>query len=411
MKLTKKEIDRIERPVSGQVFHWDDELKGFGIRVTPTGISYVARGSVRGSARRPRITLGRHGPLTPDMARTEAKKALADMARGIDRRREEQVTRLASVTLEQAYLAYVQSKPLADKTRRDYDRAMRCAAAPWRKLPLLKVTGGMVSKRFDEVSADGPAQANQMFRFLRALFGWAMWKFAHDDGTPLIPANPCDILSKLKRWNRVARRERHVEAEQLARFMEALQHTPQDCEQRLAVKDLCAVLILTGLREQEGCGLLWEDVDLEKQVLRVRHTKNHRDHVLPIGSWLTARLLARRERGGSLKFVFPADNRSGHLMHHRKHVLAIVQASGVEFRLHDLRRTFASIVNHHLERSLSAYTIKRLMNHSSGNDVTAGYIQHPVETLRQPMEMVEAFVLRCAGIQPSGAITALLKAA
>jgi hypothetical protein len=60
-------------------------------------------------------------------------------------------------------------------------------------------------------------------------------------------------------------------------------------------------------------------------------------------------------------YAAPAPNNCGHLMYHRKHVLAIVEASGVEFRLHDLRRTFASIVNHHLGRSLSAYTIKRLM--------------------------------------------------
>lgn len=74
MKLTKRVIDGIARPGAGQVFYWDGELKGFGVRVTATGISYVARGSVRGSGRRPRLTIGRHGPLTPEMARAEAKK-------------------------------------------------------------------------------------------------------------------------------------------------------------------------------------------------------------------------------------------------------------------------------------------------------------------------------------------------
>jgi hypothetical protein len=33
---------------------------------------------------------------------------------------------------------------------------------------------------------------------------------------------------------------------------------------------------------------------------------------------------------------------------------------------------------------LSQYTIKRLMDHPTGGDVTAGYIQHPVESLREP---------------------------
>ena len=84
-------------------------------------------------------------------------------------------------------------------------------------------------------------------------------------------------------------------------------------------------------------------------------------------------------------------------MNHRKDVLALCKQSGVEFRFHDLRRTFASIVNHHLERSLSSYTVKKLLNHASGADVTAGYIQFGAEDLREPMQLVENFVLKCAG--------------
>lgn len=60
---------------------------------------------------------------------------------------------------------------------------------------------------------------------------------------------------------------------------------------------------------------------------------------------------------------------------------------------------------------MSAYTVKRLMNHSSGGDVTAGYIQHPVETLREPMEMVERFVLRSAGMLESAPVLEMRKAA
>src|SRR4051812_46082377 len=79
MKVTKREIDKITLPAQGQKFYWDDALQGFGLRVTPSGISYVVQGTVRGGGRRPRITLGRHGPLSPDMARGEARKALGEM--------------------------------------------------------------------------------------------------------------------------------------------------------------------------------------------------------------------------------------------------------------------------------------------------------------------------------------------
>jgi integrase len=409
MKLTKREIDRLVRPTTGQKLYFDDELKGFGVRLTPTRLTYVAQGRVNG--RTVRVTIGTHGAWTPEAARTEARKALVDMDRGIDHNRQARAQQLAGITLEQAYAAYVSGKTLAPNTRHDYERAMRGTFEAWRHLELTAITGGMVTRLFERESARGGTQANRSFRFLRALLGWSIWKYARDDGTQLLPANPCDVLSKLKLWNHVQRRERHVQQHQLTNFMRAVEHDADDCQQRRATKDLCALLVLTGLREQEGCGLRWADVDIENRLITVRNTKNGKDHTLPIGRWLANRLAHRRAATGKSPFVFPADNVAGHLMYHRKHVLAIVKASGVEFRLHDLRRTFASIVNHHLERSLSQYTIKRLLNHSSGGDVTAGYIQHPVETLREPMEMVERFVLRSAGMLASAPVLEMRQAA
>jgi integrase len=95
------------------------------------------------------------------------------------------------------------------------------------------------------------------------------------------------------------------------------------------------------------------------------------------------RLSRSQRRGTSAAIVERASSRFG-------------EAAGVDLRLHDPRRTFASIVNHHLERSVSAYTIKRLLNHSVDGDVIAGYLQFTVEALREPMEMVEQLVLKDA---------------
>ena len=166
MRLTKKKIDRVVPPATGQVIYWDDDLAGFGLRVTPTRMTYISQGRVDG--RTVRVTLGRHGPLTPGMARNEARKRLGDMARGIDHNRRARSERLAGVTLSQAYRAYIASKALADNTQRDYERAMRIGFPAWADMPIVQITGGMVSRRFEELSADGPAKANQMGRFLRA---------------------------------------------------------------------------------------------------------------------------------------------------------------------------------------------------------------------------------------------------
>ena len=72
-------------------------------------------------------------------------------------------------------------------------------------------------------------------------------------------------------------------------------------------------------------------------------------------------------------------------------VLKVVELSGVSFTLHDLRRTFATIAD---SLDLSAYALKRLLNHKMGNDVTAGYIMRDVERLRKPMQQITNFLIK-----------------
>ena len=57
----------------------------------------------------------------------------------------------------------------------------------------------------------------------------------------------------------------------------------------------------------------------------------------------------------SQNYLFAANNRLGHLKDHRKAVKQISQDCGVEFSLHDLRRTFASIVENDIGLNISEY--------------------------------------------------------
>ena len=129
-------------------------------------------------------------------------------------------------------------------------------------------------------------------------------------------------------------------------------------------------------------------------------TKNHRKHVLPMGYWLENFIKGLCEGLKDDDYLLPAGNKSGHIKDHRKIIQEISQESGIDFTLHDLRRTFTTIVDHYLTKSFSKYVIKRLLNHSQNDDVTAGYVSFDIEPLREPMQMVEDFILAQAGVTP-----------
>jgi integrase len=402
MKLNKTTVDGIRHPVSGQQFYWDDELQGFGLRVTPTRKTYIAQRRVAG--RTVRVTIAQHGIYTPDKARRAALKRLGEMVGGADINRDKKREQAQGTTLKDAYEDYIVSKRFSPNTLRDYEKAMRLGFDDWADRKIVGINRNMIEARFDKLSQASQAQANQMFRFLRALLNYSMEKYADSEGNALIPSNPCNRLKTLHKWHRIKPRTGRIEPERIKQWFSALTPASDDTPHRNAVRDFCILLILTGLREQEGARLQWNDVDLIGKRITIRNPKNGHVHILPIGTWLVDLLGRRRLEAGLSDFVFPASNKAGHLRNHRRDVLAICKQSGVEFRLHDLRRSFASIVNHHLGQSLSTFTIKRLLNHSSGSDVTADYIQFGPDDLRQPMQLVEDFVLRCAGIRTTGDI-------
>ena len=84
MKLTKRAVAGVERDPARDVYLWDEEVRGFGLRVKPSGVrSFIVQyRNASGVSRR--ITIGQAGILTVEEARNLAKRALADVIKGGD---------------------------------------------------------------------------------------------------------------------------------------------------------------------------------------------------------------------------------------------------------------------------------------------------------------------------------------
>ena len=392
VKITKSNVDKI--PLSDKVvFYRDTDLIGFGIKANPTKLVYIVEAKVNGRAIRKNIA--EVGKLTPDEARKEAKKLLGDMAKGVDIVKKQKKDKQRKTTLQQAYEDYIKLKNLSPGTVSRYENSMNLDFNDWKNKPIASINREMIERRFKEVSKRSPAIANADFRFLRALLNFAMEQYAVD-GEPLIPSNPCLRLTILKLWNRVERRQTYIHPEKIQAFFHVLQPRESDTEYMKTVKNQCLFILFTGCRDQEAGSLRWENVDFDLKTVTFVKTKNHKKHVLPMGNYLYDFMKKLKEKSKS-PFVFPANNQSGHIENQRKAIKALVELSGIQFTLHDIRRTFASVANNHII-GMTNFTLKKLLNHSE-SDVTAGYIQFEVESLRRPMQMIEDYILEQASIE------------
>ncbi len=81
-RITKRTVDALESGERERVV-WDDDLKGFGVRVHPTGRRvYIVKTRYRG--RPVKVTIGPHGVVAPAEARTRAAEIMSDARAGKD---------------------------------------------------------------------------------------------------------------------------------------------------------------------------------------------------------------------------------------------------------------------------------------------------------------------------------------
>ncbi|GFO68693.1 integrase [Geomonas limicola] len=437
-RLTATAVGNLKGEPGKQVNYFDTKLTGFGVRVSASTATYFvqcrckSRKSPTGNRLEVRETLGKvrrdeHGNVDSaqyDEVCKRAKKILDDAENDVipeDRRREAEAHRqeeartrkieeakdVTLAALFDRYLAMKEAKgKLKASTVGQYRQSMETHFADWMERPAREITGSMVEARHIEIGRGkiqqkyttpkgnerkgqrgGKGAADAAMRVLRAVLSYG--GAVYDD---VFLKNPVSILSKTDGWYKLDRRESYISTEQLKPWFEGLKKLDT-----VRTRTVLTLGIFTGARKNEILRLKWSDVDLDQGVATFRETKNGKILVVPVAQYALDVLKAHKENfySGPEGFIFPSYGVTGHLRDPRKSLEKVTQESGVNFMLHDFRRTFLTFCN---ALKVPAWTQKRLVNHAKPADVTEGYVQHEMDFLRQDVEAVAAYILEHAGL-------------
>ncbi len=398
VRFTKAFLQSLAPPPKGRDYWHDTAVPGLLVQVTDKGtMSFAVQRRVNG--RPVRVTLGRFPPMTVESARRLAHQQLSRMAEGIDPNAEKRERKARAITVQEVLNDYLAARNLKPKTQALYRWLVEDPAGAfvdWKARPLVTLTRDQIERRHRQLVERSPGVAELACNVLSALFNFARGKYEHN-GRPLVEDNPVLRLSATGARRALPRRQGYIPPAKLGAWWQAtetLESTP---------RDLLRLLLLTGLRKNEGAALRWEHVDLIGGTLHVPETKNRRPLTLPLSDWLRAMLTDRQadaERIGS-PYVFPSTSGRGYFVTALPCCHRVAEAAGVPRMAHDLRRTFITVAE---SLDVPAYTLKALVNHHAGNDVTQGYLQINVERLRVPMQRVTDFILKAAGVKTTAAL-------
>jgi integrase len=341
-KLTEARVKRAHRPKTGQVFLWDTDVKGFGVRILSSGsktfwFQYRPRG---GSSRM--IRIGPFPTISVASARKVARRHADQVAHGgnpaaelhAERMRDKATLRVllaedGSYQRELQRRGVVNIKPALSSLRRGLHGLM--------SKEVTHLTQRDLVHAIDAIRDDGrPGAAQDLRRFTRVFLEWCVSR-------GFIAFNP---LAGLRRPMRT-RAERLKAASNGGRALsdDEIRQLWQAAGSFGAFGGLVRLALLTGLRRGELAQLeRARDLLADRIVVRPEHAKTGAQHEVPLTD-LMRQVIAGAPVSTS-PLLFPSPATGGRLAGWTRWVANLRQASGVDFRLHDLRRTARTLMSH-----------------------------------------------------------------
>lgn len=389
INLTLREIRQIVPPESGRVDYFDNELRGFLLRVSadfldkagtrqkgarvfyvqadvmdPTKGKYVTR----------KAKVGAFGELTPDEARGKARLLLQELRSG------KPVVPANVPTLAKMLEIHLADKNFKPRTEHSYRSEIPAKFGSWMELPLTeisKIPADVIIDRFKEIEkAHGKMSVKNNFGKLHAILNYAKIKYP-----AAMPVNPCSVIGTAGMWPKTASRDDCLKGNDFKVFREgikAFNEITQDCY---------LFCLYHGLRNREAAGLRWEYIDLEQGTLALPDTKNNQPLKVPLSRQSLEILQRRKEQNPEGNpFVFPSlnSNHKSKTGHVALKADLLQFKTGLKLTVHGLRRSFITIGKKlHLHEEAD-----RLTNHVDGTVTGKHYDGREADDLRAPLQAI-----------------------
>ncbi len=384
-KITKRSVDGAPIPTEGEVRLWDTDIKGFLLRVYPSGRKVYAVKCRVGRIQHI-YTIGEHGsPWSPDEARKAASEALQKARAGQDPSADKKAFK-AALSVSDLIDHYLADGPATKPAKRASTWAIDASNLNRHLRPLLgRKIANAVSKteaaRAIRDISDGKTEADVRTRprgrarvtggqgasrrtrnVAAAMFAWGV-----EHG--LCASNPFVGVSLAS----APVRERFLTREEAGGLVDAIAKLESTGAVSNTFADALRLLLLTGARKTEVLGLRWSEIDMVRGILvlppdRTKAGGKTGVRRIQLSPPALEILNVRREQlhAGSdpeHEFVFPAARGDGHAVGLRRvfqKVCAEAKLPGL--RIHDLRHSFASFA---VANGASLFLVGKLLGHAS----------------------------------------------
>lgn len=384
-KLTKTRIDAHSLD-SGRKILWDDDPKGFGLKINRSGKKVFILKYRNQYGRQRKLTLGIYGTITLEQARKLAKENLVCVAHGEDPA-DDKLGKRTSPTMQDLLERYLEEHSKVNNKEATYRGnkyfVNRYLIPELGKDKVQAVTRTEIYALQQKLYKQSKNVANNAISILSKAFNLAeIWGWRADY------TNPCRHVKKFP----VPPKQRFLSKEEFKRLGDVLDFMEKAQLESPSVVAAIRLLMHTGCRLNEIVKLKWSYIDFNNQCIHLPDSKTGAKTVYY--SKMVDTLLRGIQRQPDNAYVLAGSISGKPVSDLEKPWRRIRKDAGLEdVRIHDLRHSFASMA---AASGMSLPIIGAMLGHKQPQ-TTMQYVHLLGDPMREAANMVSSNISDAMG--------------